>query len=51
MMCRNCSTNWKEAEFIQDFGGKQEGKRPLERLRHRCEDNIKRILDKQNLTD
>ena len=29
---------------MQDFGGKSEGKRPLERPRHRWSDNIQRIL-------
>jgi hypothetical protein len=38
------STNGGEKECIYDFGGKSEGKRPLEILRHRWEDNIKMNL-------
>ena len=33
--------SWGEKRCLQGFGGKPEGKRPLERPRHRWEVNIK----------
>jgi len=35
-----CSTYGGEDMCIEDFGGENEGKRPLGRPRHRGEDNI-----------
>ena len=35
------STNGEIERCIQGFGGKPEGKRPLGRLKHRWEDDIK----------
>jgi len=39
-----CRTYGGEERFIQSFGGKLEGKRPLGSPRHRWEDNIKMDL-------
>ena len=36
-----CSTYERQKRCIQGFGGKPEGKRPLERLRCRRENNVK----------
>jgi hypothetical protein len=36
-----CSTYGREERCVQGFGGKPEGKRPLERLRCRRENNVK----------
>jgi hypothetical protein len=41
---RTCSTYGGEERSILNFGGKTWGKEPLERLRHRWEDNIKMDL-------
>ena len=41
MMGGACSMYGGEERCIQGFGGKPEGKRPLERPRHRWEVNIK----------
>jgi hypothetical protein len=35
---------WERGKSIQDFGGKAEGKRPLERARRRREDGLKMDL-------
>jgi hypothetical protein len=35
-----CSTHERNVKFVQNLVGKPEGKRPLERLRCRWEDNI-----------
>jgi hypothetical protein len=35
---------WGREMCIQGFGGEPEGKKPLGRLRHRWEDNIKMNL-------
>jgi hypothetical protein len=39
-MGRVCSTSSREKQFMQIFGGKPEGSRPLGRPRHRWKDNI-----------
>jgi hypothetical protein len=39
-----CSTNGRDEKCIQNFGQKSEWKRPLERPRHRWEDNIRMDL-------
>jgi hypothetical protein len=39
-MGRVCSTNSREEQFMQIFGGKPEGSRPLGRPRSRWEDSI-----------
>jgi hypothetical protein len=39
-----CSTQGRGEKCIQGFGGKPEGKRPLERLRCRWENNVKMDL-------
>jgi len=39
-----CSTYGREERCIHGFGGKPEGKRPLERLRCRRENNVKMDL-------
>jgi hypothetical protein len=39
-----CSTDGEERGMYRVFVGKPEGKRPLGRPRHRCEDNIKMDL-------
>jgi hypothetical protein len=41
---RVCSTYGGEARIIQDFSGKREGRRPLERPRRRWEKRIKMDL-------
>jgi hypothetical protein len=43
-MGRACGMNWDQKNVYTILVGKPEGKRPLERTRHRWEDNIK-ILD------
>jgi hypothetical protein len=42
-----CSTNIREEKFVwvEIVVGKHEGKRPLETVRHRLEDNIKRYMN------
>jgi hypothetical protein len=40
-MVRACSTNEEKRNAYRIFVGKQEGKRPLGRQRHRLVDNIK----------
>jgi hypothetical protein len=39
-----CSTHGAEGEYTQDFGEKARRKEPLEKPRHRWEDNIKMDL-------
>jgi hypothetical protein len=36
-----CGTCGKGEKNVQDFDGNDRGKRPLRRLRHRCEDGIR----------
>jgi hypothetical protein len=37
-------THWRDEQFLQNFGRKYEGRRPLARLVHRWEDNIRTDL-------
>jgi hypothetical protein len=46
-MSKACSTHGREEEYTRDFGGKTRKKRPLERPRRRCENNIK--MDRREL--
>jgi hypothetical protein len=45
-MCCECSTHGVEERCIQGFGGKPEGKNPIESPRLRWEDNIKTDLQR-----
>jgi hypothetical protein len=45
-MGRACGTYGREVRLYRVLVGKPEGKRPLERPRHRWEDNIKMDLQK-----
>jgi hypothetical protein len=40
-VCVGDAFGMKDEKFIQDYVGKPEGKRQVERLKHRQEDNIK----------
>ena len=46
-----CSTYGREESCIQGFGGKPEGRRPLERLRYRWENNVKMDLHEAGCGD